>query len=102
MTRRRGKTRRPGESLDTIIVKHYIRVMKNITITLDEDTARWVRIRAAEHEKSVSRLLKEFLQEKMAEDRGYAQAMEAFLSVRPSRIRKNGICYPSRDKLHER
>jgi plasmid stability protein len=76
--------------------------MKNITITLDEDIARWVRIRAAEHEKSVSRLLRELLQEKMAEDRGYAQAMETFLSVRPSRIRKKGVRYPSRDEIHGR
>ena len=29
--------------------------MKNITITLPEDVARWLRIRAAENERSVSK-----------------------------------------------
>ena len=29
--------------------------MKNITVTLPEDLARWVRVRAAENERSVSR-----------------------------------------------
>ena len=31
--------------------------MKNVTITLDEKVARWARIRAAELNTSVSRLL---------------------------------------------
>ena len=36
--------------------------MKNITITLDEETAAWVRIQAAEQNKSVSRFVGEHLQ----------------------------------------
>jgi hypothetical protein len=35
--------------------------MKNVTISLHEDVARWVRIRAAEGETSVSRLIGEML-----------------------------------------
>jgi plasmid stability protein len=38
--------------------------MKNVTITLDEEVARWARILAAEHNKSVSRLVGEMLREK--------------------------------------
>jgi hypothetical protein len=36
--------------LDTGFVLHYIRVMNNLTITLDEEVARWARIKAAEQE----------------------------------------------------
>ncbi|MCY4635943.1 MAG: hypothetical protein OXG04_15795 [Acidobacteria bacterium] len=35
--------------------------MKNVTITLPEDLARWVRIRAAEQDRSVSRWVAELL-----------------------------------------
>jgi hypothetical protein len=38
--------------------------MKNVTITLDEEVARWARIRAAELETSVSRLVGQMLKEK--------------------------------------
>ena len=43
--------------------------MKNITITLDERTASWARVYAAERGKSISRLLGEILQERMREVR---------------------------------
>ena len=36
--------------------------MKNITITLPEDVARWLRIKAAENERSVSKWLAELLE----------------------------------------
>ncbi len=35
--------------------------MRNVTITLPEDLARWVRIQAAEDERSVSRWIAELL-----------------------------------------
>lgn len=37
--------------------------MRNVTITLDEEVARWVRIEAAKRETSVSRLVGEMLRE---------------------------------------
>src|SRR6266498_1883784 len=39
--------------------------MKNITITLDEETARWARIEAAHRDMSVSRLIGELLHQHM-------------------------------------
>ena len=45
--------------LDTKFVLHYIFVMKNVTITLDEEVARWARVMAAEQNTSVSRLVGE-------------------------------------------
>ena len=42
--------------------------MKNVTITLDEEVARWARIRAAERDTSLSRLVGKLLREKMLDD----------------------------------
>ncbi len=75
--------------------------MKNVTITLDEEVARWARILAAREEKSVSRLLGEVLREKMLAERGYDAAMKAYLSRKAKPLKKSGG-YPSRDELHDR
>ena len=88
--------------LDTIFVLHYYCGMKNVTITLDENVARWARIRAAELDTSVSRLVGDMLHEKMLQERAYETAMEEFLSVEPVKLKKPGAGYPRRDKLHAR
>ncbi len=76
--------------------------MKNVTVTLDEDVARWARIRAAELNTSVSRLLGDLLRERMiAEDR-YHHAMKEYLACRPRALKKKGARYPARDELHDR
>ena len=41
--------------------------MKNVTITLDEQTAVWARVYAARHDTSVSRLIGEMLERRMPE-----------------------------------
>ena len=38
--------------------------MKNVTITLDEDTAQWIRVQAANRATSVSRVVGEMLRER--------------------------------------
>ncbi len=77
-------------------------VMKNVTITLEEDVARWARVRAAEGDTSVSRLVGEMLREKMqAEDR-YGAAQEAFFAVAPRPLRRTAARLPARDLLHDR
>ena len=75
--------------------------MRNVTISLNEEVARWVRVRAAEHDTSVSRLVGEMLRDQMESDRGYARAMKAFFGRDPRRL-KTGGSYPPRDELHER
>ena len=45
--------------------------MRNVTITLDDETAAWARIEAARRDTSVSRLVGEMLREKMARDNAY-------------------------------
>jgi hypothetical protein len=92
----------PWQKLDTNFVLHYYCAMKNVTITLDEKVAKWARIRAAELDTSVSRLLGDLLREKMLEERAYEAAMEKFLSVDPVKLKKPGAGYPRRDKLHAR
>lgn len=76
--------------------------MKNVTISLDENVAKWARIRAAELDTSVSRLLGDLLREKMLDERAYEAAMEKFLSVDLVKLKKPGAGYPRRDKLHAR
>jgi len=58
--------------------------MKNVTITLEEDVARWARIRAAERDTSVSRFVGELLRERMVEERTYEAAMRDYLAQPPA------------------
>jgi hypothetical protein len=76
--------------------------MKNVTITLDEKVARWARIRAAEQNTSVSRLVGQMLKERMQEEEVYLLAMEQYLAKEPKALKKGGAPYPSREELHER
>ena len=76
--------------------------MKNITVTLPEDLARWVRVRAAENERSVSRWLAELLEGMRRQDDGYATAMKQFLAVAPRRMEWIDGRKPTREELHDR
>ena len=76
--------------------------MKNVTITLEEDVARWARIRAAEEDTSVSRLVGEMLRRLMEEERSYEIARERYLSVKPAPLKKPDAKYPTREQLHDR
>lgn len=76
--------------------------MKNVTITLEEEVAHWARIRAAERNTSVSRLVGEMLREKMAGDQAYEAAMTAYLSRKLAILSDRRRPYPSRDALHDR
>lgn len=76
--------------------------MKNITITLDEKTAAWVRIYAAQQGMSVSRLLGEMLQQRMRELRDYDEAMRRYLARKPFKFDWSGGQRPTREELNER
>lgn len=76
--------------------------MRNVTISLDEETARWVRVEAAEHDTSVSRYVGDLLRERMQQEAEYRAAMEDFLSRGPYLMRAPGEPLPPRDQLHER
>lgn len=81
----------------TIIVS-----MKNITITLKEDVARWLRVWAAEHEVSVSRMISNMLTARMEHETEYETAMRRFLQRKPVMLKKKGEAYPKRDELYDR
>lgn len=76
--------------------------MKNVTITLEEEVAHWARIRAAEMETSVSRLVGRMLRQKMAEEQGYEAAMQQYLSLRAKPLKASGDAYPRREEVHDR
>lgn len=76
--------------------------MRNVTITLEEQVARWARLEAARQDKSVSRLVGEMLEEKMVRDEGRRAAEEQFFSVRPRALREAEQSLPARDELHDR
>jgi hypothetical protein len=47
----------------------YTRRLRNVTVTLEEDVAQWARIEAARQDTSVSRLLGDFLKERILAER---------------------------------
>jgi len=76
--------------------------MKNITITLEEEVARWVRIEAAKRETSVARLVGEMLKEHMGSQDAYAAARQQFFAIEPRPLRRDDSPLPSREDLHDR
>jgi hypothetical protein len=76
--------------------------MKNITITLDEETATWARICAAQQNKSLSRFLGELLHKTMRDSHFYEEAMQRYLSKGPFPLSGDATPYPTREELHDR
>ena len=76
--------------------------MKNITITLDEQTATWVRMAAAKRKMSVSHLIGDLLHDRMREARDYNEAMRRYLSKKPVKMKPVGGRYPTREELYDR
>lgn len=74
--------------------------MPNLTITTEEEVLRWARVKAAEENTSVARLVGNLLKERMRAERGYQAAKRRFLGVK-ARVLSSGP-YPSRDELHDR
>lgn len=76
--------------------------MNNITITLDPETTSWVRVHAAEQNKSISRVVGEILQSHMKDRREYQRAMRRFFAKSPFELTGEPEKYPSRDELYDR
>ena len=76
--------------------------MRNVTITLEEETARWARVWAAREGTSVSRLLGDLLKEKMLREKGYHTARRRFVERPPRVLKAEGEEYPGRDEIHDR
>ena len=77
--------------------------MKNVTISLDEETARWARVNAAKKNISLSRYVGELLYEHMHHSREYEAAMQRYLSRGPfKQLTGPPQRYATREELHER
>lgn len=77
-------------------------MMKNVTITMEEDVVRWAKVHAAKQNMSLSRMLGETLREKMRAERGYDQAMARFFSRPLHPLKEPSSNYPKRGSLYER
>ncbi len=76
--------------------------MKNVTITLEEDVARWARVWAAHNDTSVSRMLGETLKEKMQKEGRYARARASYFSLSAKPLKNPEETYPRRGELYDR
>jgi hypothetical protein len=74
--------------------------LRNITVTLEDGVARWVRLEAARRETSVSRFLGRLLKERMAQQDEYERAMRRALRRKP--FLKTDGRYLSREEVHDR
>lgn len=76
--------------------------MKNVTITLEERVAKWARLRAAELNTSVSRLVGTMLLEAMRQERAYDAARRSYLDAEARPLTRPDRGYPPREELHGR
>jgi hypothetical protein len=75
--------------------------VRNVTVTLDEETALWARLEAARRDMSVSSLIRHVLRERMGGQAAYEGTMNRYLSRQAGRISSDGR-YPAREELHDR
>ncbi len=74
--------------------------MKNITISIPDDVASWVRTRIGKNDADISEMLTLWIREKMKTERDYQSAMQTFLEKLPRNL-SNGSAYPSRESLYQ-
>jgi plasmid stability protein len=76
--------------------------MKNVTITLDDETAARARVKAAEQNMSLSRYIGEVLRQHTRGDDEYERAMRRALAWKPFVGRKPGERYLTREEIYDR
>jgi hypothetical protein len=60
-------------------------VLKNVTVTLEEEALRWARRQAAEKNTSVSKLLGHMIEDEMRRTDEYWKAYERWKKIKPIR-----------------
>jgi hypothetical protein len=78
-----------------------MRNLRNITVTVEEEVARWARLEAARQETSVSRLLGDILKQRMRQQDEYTRAMKRAVKRKPF-LKTHGTGYLSREEAHDR
>jgi hypothetical protein len=76
--------------------------VKNITVTLDEKMAAWLRQNAAQRGISVSRFLGDLVHERMRETRDYNEAMRRFFAHKPFHFVWPDGQPPTRQEMNDR
>lgn len=76
--------------------------VRNVTITLDEETAAWARVHAAEQDMSLSRFIGETLRRQMRDSREYQEAMQRYLSSKFVVHLEPGERLPTREETNDR
>ena len=76
--------------------------MKNVRITVSDDLARWLRLKAAEDDRSVSRWIAELLERMQRREEDYQEAMKSCLAMKPRKIDWPDGCKPTRQELYDR
>jgi len=77
--------------------------MKNVTVTLDDQTVEWARAQAAEQGMSLSRYIGEVLRQQLPKAQAYERAMRSFLSREWTQtLTDPGDRLPSREEIHDR
>ena len=76
--------------------------VKNVTITLPKDLARWLRVKAAEDDRSVSRWIAELLERMRRQEDDYQVAMKRYLAMKPRKIEWPEGRKPTREELYDR
>jgi hypothetical protein len=74
--------------------------LRNVTVTLEEQVARWARIEAAKKDTSVSRFLGAILKDQMLQTDAYEKSMRRALARKP--FLKTDGRYLSREEVHDR
>lgn len=76
--------------------------MKNITVSIDDETYRRARVKAAEADTSVSALVRKFLADMAAGQSDFDRLKQLELDTRKRIKIFNGADRLSRDEIHER
>ena len=77
-------------------------VLKNVTITVEEDALRWARKQAAEKNTSVSKLVGRILEDKMRQTDEYWAAYEKWKSLKGLSIPGLAANRLTREEANER
>ncbi len=76
--------------------------MRNITVAVDEATYRRARLKAAELDTSVSRLVRDYLTSLAGEESEFERLERLERELRQSVVAFDGSSRVGRDELHER
>lgn len=76
--------------------------MKNLTITLLDETYQHLRVAAAQEGKSMSRLVSELLERRIGRPSNKVEAMRRFLDGPPLNLTDENGNAPTRDQIYDR